>query len=72
MTENGVEPVTVEIFNIQGRFICTLVDGMMSPGLHQAYWNGTSDNGISVANGIYFYRMQAGSFHETKRMVLLK
>jgi len=65
-------PVTLEIFNILGQRVATLVDERLTHGEHVVTWNGTSENGREVATGIYFYRLKAGEYLETKRMVLLK
>lgn len=59
--------VTIEIFDILGRKIETLLKGNQSSGAHSVVWN--ADN---VATGLYFYRIQAGDFSEIKQMTLLK
>ncbi len=62
----------LDIFDVQGRLIRTLVNGTAASGSHQVLWNGANEQGEPVPSGIYFYRLQAGSFQEIKRMVLLK
>jgi hypothetical protein len=64
--------VKLEIFDLQGRLIRTLVNAASQPGQHQVLWNGADNNGLMASSGVYFYRLQAGSFVETKRMVMLK
>jgi flagellar hook assembly protein FlgD len=64
--------VKIEIFNIVGQKVATLVDGDMKPGLYTADWNGRDESGRTVSSGIYFYRMQAGDFSDMKKMVLVK
>ncbi|MGB8658345.1 MAG: FlgD immunoglobulin-like domain containing protein [Candidatus Zixiibacteriota bacterium] len=64
--------VKIEVFNIVGRRVRTLVDKEMSPGVYMADWNGTDGSGSPVSSGIYFYRMQAGDFSGMKKMLLLK
>jgi hypothetical protein len=64
--------VKIDIFNIVGQRVRTLVDKDMKPGVYVADWDGKDENGNSVSSGIYFYRMQAGEFSNMKKMVLLK
>ncbi len=59
--------VNLEIFNIKGQRIETLVDGEMTAGSHTVTWDGSR-----VASGIYLYRIQAGDFVESKKMMLIK
>jgi len=68
------EPVRVEIeiFDVGGRSIRTLVDAVKPPGLHRAVWDGKNDSGGRVSSGIFFCRFRAGSFSSVKKMVLLK
>lgn len=64
--------VLIAIYNVRGQKIATLVNQRRATGLHTTRWNGTNDAGESVASGIYFYRMQAGDFVQTKRLLLLR
>ena len=64
--------VRIEIFNIVGQKVRTLVDKDMKPGVYQADWEGKDESGNAVSSGIYFYKMQAGEFSNMKKMVLLK
>jgi hypothetical protein len=64
--------VTIDVFNIKGQKVRGLVDGVYGVGSHSVIWNGLDDNGASVSSGIYFYRMRAGDFTETKKMMLMK
>ncbi len=68
------EPVSVkiDIFNINGQHICTLVDMKQGPGVQITQWDGKTAMGISVSSGLYFYRIQAGANTETKKMMLLR
>lgn len=50
----------------------TLVDEPMSQGTYRTVWYGRDESGHNVATGIYFYRLLAGDFVATKKMVLLK
>jgi subtilisin family serine protease len=70
-TGNG-EVVSVDIFNIKGQKVRTLVSDFMASGEHSVIWNGTDDNGQSVTSGIYFYRLHTNNYTETKKMILMK
>jgi len=64
--------VNLEIYNILGRRVMTLVNGTLEAGNHTIKWNGTDSKGSSVATGVYFYRLTAGDFIKSKKMLLLK
>ncbi len=64
--------VTLEIVNIQGQVVRTLVDDVRSAGDHSVEWDATSDNGNRVASGVYFYRLSAGDHVASRKMTLLK
>jgi hypothetical protein len=64
--------VKIDIFNIVGQRIRTLVDEDMKAGVYVADWDGKDGRGKSVSSGIYFYRIQAGDFSDKKKMLLLK
>ncbi|RMH95522.1 MAG: T9SS C-terminal target domain-containing protein [Calditrichaeota bacterium] len=64
--------VTVEIYNIMGQKVKTLISDNMEAGYHQVVWDATNDYGSPVASGIYIYRMTSGAFTEVKKMTLLK
>ena len=63
---------TLVVYNVAGRRVRTLVDGMMSQGDHQVTWNGADDGGRPVASGVYLYRLESGAYHEVKRMTLVR
>ena len=60
------------IYNAMGQKVRTLEDAPRSVGYYQAIWDGRNDGGRSVSGGIYFYRLTAGEFSETRRMILLR
>ncbi len=64
--------VKIEIFNILGQNVKTLVDEDMKAGSFVVDWDGKDQRGVEVSSGIYFYRIIAGDFSSVKRMVLLK
>ncbi|MBN2366277.1 MAG: T9SS C-terminal target domain-containing protein, partial [Calditrichaeota bacterium] len=64
--------VSLDIFDITGRKIRTLVNEPRSAGTHQVVWNGQDDHGNSVASGLYVYRIQAGDFVQSRKMLFMK
>ena len=64
--------VTIRVFDVTGRLVTTLVDGVVEPGRHAAVWNGRNDAGESVGSGVYFCTMEAPDFHDSRKMTLLK
>jgi PKD repeat protein len=59
--------VTLEVYNIMGQRVATLVDSYLEAGQHTAIWNGSH-----AASGIYLYRLKAGAQVETRKMLLMK
>jgi len=66
------EHVTIAIFDVKGARVKTIVDAPTPAGWHRVVWDGLNSSGSQVASGVYLYRMQAGAFVQTKRLVLLK
>ena len=66
------ETVRLEVFDLLGQHVRTLVDGWRAAGLHEVLWNGRNEMGAKVGSGLYFYRLRAGNFVQTRRMLLLK
>ncbi|MFQ5707435.1 MAG: FlgD immunoglobulin-like domain containing protein, partial [bacterium] len=64
--------VRLEIYNIRGQKVRTLIHGVKKAGVHNVQWNGQNDFGEPVASGIYMIRIQANQFIQHKRMVLLR
>ena len=64
-------PVRLEVFNILGQRVATLVDGPQGAGAYVARWDGTDAAGRATASGVYFYRLTVAGAHWTGKMVLL-
>ncbi len=64
--------VTMEIYNLLGQRVATLVNGIQEPGYHAILWNGTNMNGAAMSSGMYFYHIQAGDFRAVKKLILVK
>ena len=59
--------VTVDVYNVAGQKVDSLVNGMMSAGRHSVVWDATG-----YSNGVYFYTVKSGDFSKTMKMTLLK
>ncbi len=64
--------VSLKVYNLLGQVVTTLVDEQKAAGYYQVRWNGKNSSGRDVASGVYFYCIKAGSFVETKKLVLLR
>jgi hypothetical protein len=64
--------VKLEVYNVLGQRVVTLVDESQEAGHHQVDWNSADSDGRPVSSGIYFYRLTADEYIETKKMMLLK
>jgi flagellar hook assembly protein FlgD len=64
--------VVLDIFNLLGRRVKALHDGIMPAGTHSIIWNGLNEAGEEVTSGIYFYRLRSDDRTACKKMVLLK
>jgi hypothetical protein len=68
----AAENVTLTVYSVEGRLVKILLQERLAAGRHVSSWNGRDARGRPVASGTYIYRLQAGSYTETKRMVLIK
>jgi hypothetical protein len=64
--------VQLAVYDVKGHLVATLLDEDRGPGVHEIVWDGRDGKGQPVASGVYLYRIKAGSFSETRRMVLVK
>ncbi|HEX5133698.1 MAG TPA: C25 family cysteine peptidase [Candidatus Krumholzibacteria bacterium] len=64
--------VDLRIYDVRGAAVRTLVSGRQQAGVHRIIWDGQTDRGQPVASGVYFYKLIAGSFTDTKKMTILK
>ncbi len=69
----SASPVTFEVYTILGTKVRTLISGQtMSAAYHTVVWNGKDDNGTQLSSGMYLYRIAAGSYTSTRKMMMLK
>ena len=68
----GGEFVMLNVYNILGQNVSTLVNSVMNPGRYTMEWNATDEIGNPVASGIYFYELRSNSFTSRKKMLLIR
>jgi predicted lipoprotein with Yx(FWY)xxD motif len=64
--------VSLRIYDVAGRLVRVLVEGDRPAGRYAELWNGCDAVGKAAASGMYFYRLDAGSFTQTRKMILLR
>jgi hypothetical protein len=69
---SGTPQVKLDVYNILGQRVTTLLDKKMVAGSHSIEWDGTNRDGQRVASGIYLYKLQVNDNSETRKMLLLK
>ncbi|UCE19016.1 MAG: M6 family metalloprotease domain-containing protein [Gemmatimonadota bacterium] len=72
VSDQSPSHVTLNVYNLLGQRVRTLVDGVKEPGYHTVTWDGMDEEGDDVSSGVYFYRLQAGEFTAKKKMMFLK
>ena len=65
-------PVLVEVYDLVGRRVRTLVDTHQDAGSYSVIWDGRNEAGVSVASGVYLYRLHAGVYTQTEKMLLVR
>ncbi len=63
---------TINIYNLTGQVVRTLIDKHYNAGKFEAVWDGKNDQGVSVPTGVYFYRLKINNFTKVKKMQLVK
>jgi len=63
---------SLKVFDVSGRVVRTLVDAWREPGVYGEVWDGKCDDGSALPSGVYFYRLEAGDFVATRKMVFLR
>jgi hypothetical protein len=64
--------VTLDVFDVSGRLVIRLLDGVQPAGENSVVWMGRDKRGVPAASGIYFYRLRAGGYAGTRKMILLR
>ncbi len=66
------EKITIQVYNILGQLVKSIYDQTAMPGFHRVLWQGDNASGHPVRAGIYFVRMRAGNFVQTRRLLVLR
>ncbi|MBN2830251.1 MAG: choice-of-anchor J domain-containing protein, partial [Candidatus Cloacimonetes bacterium] len=69
---NETSDVTIDVFNIKGQFVKRIAEGNYTVGGHSIVWNGKDTQNKLVSSGVYFYKMQSGTYTKTRKMILMK
>ena len=64
--------VRLTIYSLGGQRVAQLVDALQKLGYHQTIWDGRDRHGRALASGVYLARLQAGSFTETRKLLLIR
>ena len=67
-----VSDVKLTIYNLLGEKVATLIDARQDAGRHQVRWDGRDRSGRPVSSGVYIYRLKAGEFQQSRKMILLR
>jgi YVTN family beta-propeller protein len=70
--EGPKQHVSLNVYNVSGRKVKSLVDEERLPGFYSVDWNGRDDNDKKLPNGIYFYRLEVADFTSAKKAVLMR
>ena len=65
-------PIKINIYNLSGQEVKTLINEEHQPGEYKLMWDGTDNSGRMLSSGVYIYQLRAGDFLQTKKMVLSK
>jgi flagellar hook assembly protein FlgD len=65
-------PTRLEIYNLTGRKVRTLVSGHQAAGHHNLTFDGKDDNGAALVSGVYFYKLSSGNLVAQKKMLFMK
>jgi hypothetical protein len=68
----GPGAVDLRIYDVRGALVKILANGFHAAGRHETGWSGVDQHGERVASGVYFYKLTAGRFSQTRKLVLIK
>ncbi len=68
----GGAPVSLNVYDIRGRRVKSLIDSALEPGSHRVTWNGNDDSGAKVSSGVYLYTLEIAERACTRKMLILK
>jgi hypothetical protein len=66
------QKVTINVYDVTGQVIMTLVDADVQAGVHRITWDGRDNRGIQAASGVYFLKCEAGEYTATQKLMLIR
>ena len=69
---SGAISVSLKIYDLTGKLVKVLVYKRQKPGFYSIVWNGTDHSGLEAASGVYLVVLDAGAFHQSRKLILLK
>ena len=64
--------LNISVYNLLGQKVSTLTSGYYNAGFHTVNWNGISDKGMAASAGVYLYTIETDSYHDIRKMILMK
>ncbi|MCL1827249.1 MAG: T9SS type A sorting domain-containing protein [Candidatus Cloacimonetes bacterium] len=64
--------ISLDIYNIRGQKVKTLVDEFQNAGFHNVSWNGSDSSGKPISSGVYFYQLRTEDYTAVKKLILMK
>jgi hypothetical protein len=68
----GSVQFTLNVYDIRGKLVRTLDEGIKGPGAYSVFWDGTDNYGRKISSGVYFYRFISSEYSATRKMIMLK
>lgn len=65
-------PITLKVYDVSGKLVRTLADGIFAAAQHTIHWDGKTDRHTKAKSGVYFYKLRAGNFSETRKLTIVE
>jgi hypothetical protein len=71
-TVSDQQQINISVYDMRGNLVKNLLNSIQWPGVKMVQWDATDNYGAAVSAGVYLYKIQAGTFSETKKMIFIK